>query len=130
MQPFARSEIERCDRSSDSRGRGGTQGFFHRPKRLFLVSDFDQDQARGIEAESIQAMSMRPAATGEFSRRQNKQNRPGRHAAEDRGGETEGRGHIFIGFGRDLVQRSENKPASRQMRIKRREAKGKRARGE
>jgi len=125
MQPLARSEIEFFDRPGDGRGHGGTQGLFHRPQRLFLVPGFDQDQARGIEAETIQAMPMRPATTGEFSRRKNKQNRAGRHAAEDRGGETEGRGHVFIGLGRDLMQRSANKPASRQMRIKRRQAKGK-----
>ncbi len=85
---------------------------------------------RGIEAETIQAMPIRLAATGEFSRRKNKQNRPGRHAAEDRGGETEGCGHVFIGFGRDLMQRPVNKAASRQMRIKRRQAKGKNRRAD
>lgn len=125
MQPLALSEIEFIDRPGDGRGHRGTQGLFHRPQRLFLVPGFDQDQARGIKAETIKAVPMRPAATDEFSRRKNKQNRPGRHATEDGSGETEGRGHVFVGLGRDLVQRSVNKAASRQMRIKRRQAKGK-----
>ena len=64
---MACSKIEFIDRPGDGRGHGGTQGFFHRPKGLFLVSGIDQNQARGIEAETIQAVAMRPTATGEFS---------------------------------------------------------------
>ena len=129
MQPLARSEIEFFDRPGDGRGHGGAQGFFHRPQRLFLLARFDQDQARRVEAETGKPVSMRPAATGECSRRKNKQDRPGRYAAEDGGGETEGGGHVFVGFGRDLVQRAVNKTALRQMRIERGKAKGEGAGG-
>jgi len=129
MQPLARSEIEFFDRPGDGRRRRGAQGFFHRPQRLFLLARFDQDQARRVEAETGKPVSMRPAATGECSRRKNKQDRPGRYAAEDGGGETEGGGHVFVGFGRDLVQRAVNKTALRQMRIERGKAKGEGAGG-
>lgn len=130
MQPLAGSEIEFFDRPGDGRGHGGTQGFFHHPQRLLLVPGFDQDQARGVEAEAIEAMPMRPATTGEFPRRKNEQKRSGWHAAEKGGEKTEGRGRVFIDFRRDLVQRSANKPASRQMCIKCGKAKGKGTGGE
>ena len=124
MQPLTRPEIESVDGAGDGCGRGGAQRLFHRPEGFFFVSRLDQDQSRGIETKRAHTVAVRRAATGEGTRRKNEQDRPGRRAAEEGGGEAESGGHIFIGLGRDLVQRAVEK-AALQMRIEGRKAKRK-----
>lgn len=127
MQPSARLEIELlADRARDSRGHGRAQRFLERPKRLHLIFGLDQDQAGRVEAELVEPMTVWMAVSRKPSRRDDEEHRPFRgHAAEKRGGKTEGRRQIAFALRDDLMQRPAREPASRQMRIEHGKPEGK-----
>jgi hypothetical protein len=79
---------------------------------------FDQDQAGWIEAERVEAVTVRAAAVGEAPSRGNEQHRPRwRHAAKQGDHEPEGGRQVACRLGHHLVQRPEGKAAQRQVRI-------------
>src|SRR5579871_7065103 len=70
MQPSARLEVGAPRQTArHRRGRRGANRLFHCPKGRTFVPGLDQDQAAGIEAEILQAMTVQLAAIGEYPRR-------------------------------------------------------------
>lgn len=62
MQALSGETVEMAGESGDGAGHAGTQGFLHRPERLPVVGGLHDDDADGIEAETVQAMAMQAAA--------------------------------------------------------------------
>ena len=78
----------------------------------------DQDHAGWIETQGIETMTVRAAALGKPSSRDNEQHRPALgHAAKQRRREAEGGRQVVGGLRHHLVQGSEGKAAQRQVRI-------------
>ena len=61
LQPLAGLQIELVDHAGDGGRRRRTQRFLHGPQGFFAVRGLDQDQAGGIETETVQAMTVKPA---------------------------------------------------------------------
>ncbi len=75
MQPLARLEVEFRRGGADRGRRLRPQRLLHGPERLLVVARPDQDQPGRIEAELLQAVSMRPAVIGERAMRGDEQQR-------------------------------------------------------
>jgi hypothetical protein len=139
MQLLTGLEIEPFDRARDRRRRTRAQGFLHRPEGLFLIRRVDQDHARRIDTETIEAVSMRAGEgrhlvdwqsshTHAMGRHDDQQRAAARHAAKKRGDEAERGWNIAVGCGGDLVQGRKRQTALWQMGIQRGKAEGKGAR--
>jgi hypothetical protein len=61
LEPLAQFQIELVDHAGDGSWRARMQRFFQRPQRIFALRGLDQDQAARIEAESVEAMAVKPA---------------------------------------------------------------------
>ena len=61
MQLLAQFQIESVDHPGDGTRRRRTQRFGDRPQRVVAVRRLDQNQARRIEAEAVEAVSGKPA---------------------------------------------------------------------
>jgi hypothetical protein len=61
MQPLAQFQIELVDHADDGGRRSRAQRLLDRPQGFSAVRRLDQDQARRIEAEVLEAMAMKPA---------------------------------------------------------------------
>ncbi len=61
MQLLAQFQIEPVDHPGDRSRRRRTQRFGERPQRVVAVRRLDQNQARRIEAEAVEAVSGKPA---------------------------------------------------------------------
>src|SRR4029077_19861802 len=61
MQPLAQSQIERVDDAHDGGRRRRPHRLLHGPQGFLALRGLDQDQARRIETERVEAMAMQPA---------------------------------------------------------------------
>jgi hypothetical protein len=61
VQPLARLQIEPVDHSGDRKRHARMQGLRQGPQSVFAVRRFDQSDARRIEAEAVEPMSVEAA---------------------------------------------------------------------
>ena len=65
LQPLAQFQFELVDHSGDGLRGTRTQRLLHGPQRVAPMRGLDQDQARWIETESAEAVTMQPAVGAE-----------------------------------------------------------------
>ena len=61
LQPLTVFQIELIDKAGDGRHRARMQRFLHRPKGVFAVRGFRQDQPVRRQSQRMEPMTMRPA---------------------------------------------------------------------
>jgi hypothetical protein len=61
MQPLAHFQIERVDDAHDGGRRRRPHRLLQGPQGFLALRGLDQDQARRIETERVEAMAMQPA---------------------------------------------------------------------
>lgn len=115
MQSLTGQKIELCpDRAGDGGRDTRAQRFFHGPERLLIVAGFDHDDAGGIEAETVQAMTVQASVRGG---RDEHHGTARRETAEQGGHETEGGRPIRLGRRQDFVDGVQDKTGLRQAGI-------------
>lgn len=117
QQTLAGFEVELAsERACDRSGASCADGFLRGPEGFGLVRGFHQDQARRIEAELVEAVTMGVSAAVELFRGEHEQEgRASRHAGEERQEEAEGGGQVGFVCGCDLVHGAEGEAAVREM---------------
>ena len=106
LQLLAGLEIEPVDHSGDRLRCCRMQRFRYGPQRFFAVRRLDQDQAAGIETETVQSMSGKPALSAQpISRHDDDDRAAPRQPAKNRHDKAEGGGEGVCRRGDDFMQR-------------------------